>query len=112
VPARQARYLPRNGRSSSQTFGQALIGLVHSTGTLVQGSNSGAADAGAAFAANLGGGLDLGVNQRFSLRLIEAGYQVTTFDNGVNNHLNILRIGAGVAIHFGNRSRLRNTFRQ
>ena len=56
--------------------------------------------------------LDLGVNQRFSLRLIEAGYQVTTFDNGVNNHLNILRIGAGVAIHFGNRSRLRNTFRQ
>ena len=56
--------------------------------------------------------LDLGVNQRFSLRLTEADYLVTTFDNGVNNHLNILRIGAGVAIHFGNRSRLRNTFRQ
>jgi hypothetical protein len=89
------------GRSSSHTFGQALIGLAHSSGAFIQGSNPGATNAGAAFAAHLGGGLDLGVNRRFSLRLIGAGYLATTFDNGVNNRQNILRIGAGVAIHFG-----------
>jgi peptidoglycan-associated lipoprotein len=95
-----ARYLPRLGRSPLQPFGQALIGLAHSTGTLVQGSNPGATNAGAAFAANLGGGLDLRASPRFSVRLIEADYLVTTFDNGVNNHQNNLRIGAGLVMRF------------
>jgi peptidoglycan-associated lipoprotein len=98
-----ARYLPKLGRSPVQPFGQALIGLAHSTGTLVQGANPAAANAGAAFAANLGGGLDLRANPRFSVRLIEADYLLTTFDNGTNNHQNNLRIGAGVVIHFGKR---------
>ena len=94
------RYLPKLGHSPVQPFGQALIGLAHSSGTLVQGSNPGAGNAGAAFAANLGGGLDLHANRRFSLRLIDADYLVTTFDNGSNNHQNNLRISAGVIIHF------------
>lgn len=32
-----------------------------------------------AFAANLGGGLDLRANRRILFRLIEAGYLITTF---------------------------------
>jgi peptidoglycan-associated lipoprotein len=94
------RYAHRFGHSPLQPFGQALIGLAHSSGTLVQGSNPGAANAGAAFAANLGGGLDLRASRRFSIRLVEAGYLLTTFDNGSNNHQNNLRINAGVVIHF------------
>ena len=95
-----ARYLPRLGRSPVQPYGQALVGLAHSSGTLVQGTNPAAQNAGAAFAANVGGGLDLRASPHFSVRLVEADYLVTTFDNGVNNHQNNLRIGAGVVLRF------------
>jgi peptidoglycan-associated lipoprotein len=94
------RYLPPMGRSSLQPFGQGLAGVAHSSGSLVQGSNSATANAGAAFAANFGGGLDWRMNPRFSVRLVEADYLLTTFDNGSNNHQNNLRIGAGVVLHF------------
>ena len=88
------------GRSSWQPFGQVLVGIAHSSGTLVQGKNSVASNAPAAFAANIGGGLDLHATRRFSVRLIQADYIVTTFDNGVNDHQNNLHLGAGVVLHF------------
>ena len=96
------RYLPRLGRSSLQPFGQVLVGLAHSSGTLVQGSSPGSGNAGAAFATNIGGGLDLRASPRFSFRLMEAYYLLTTVDNGSNNNQNNLRIGAGVVIRLGN----------
>jgi hypothetical protein len=34
------------------------------------------------------------------MRLVEADYLVTTFDNGANNHQNNLRIGAGLVMRF------------
>jgi peptidoglycan-associated lipoprotein len=98
-----ARYLPMASHSLWQPFGQAFIGLAHSTGTIVQGTNPGAANAGAAFAANLGGGLDLRAGSQISIRLIEADYLLTTFDNGSNNHQNNIRIGAGIVFRLGNR---------
>jgi outer membrane immunogenic protein len=94
------RYLPPVHHRPLQPFGQILAGLAHSSGTLVEGSNPGAANASAAFAANIGGGLDLKANRRFAIRLFEADYLVTTFDNGFNNHQNNLRIGAGVVMRF------------
>jgi peptidoglycan-associated lipoprotein len=94
------RYIPHFHTSSLQPFGQAMLGIAHSSGTLVQAPNAGSANSGAAFAANLGGGLDLSASRRFSIRLIEADYLLTTFNNGVNNRQNNLRIGAGVVIHF------------
>ncbi len=94
------RYLPPVGHSSFQPFGQVLAGVAHSSGTLVQGSQSATTNAGAAFAGNFGGGVDLHANQRFSIRLVEADYLLTTFDNGSNDHQNNLRISAGVVIHF------------
>jgi len=92
------RYLPRLGHSPLKPFGQLLVGAAHTSGSLVSGQA--AANAGAAFAANLGGGLDLRASQRFSFRLIEADYLVTTIDNGSNNHQNNLRLGAGVVLRF------------
>jgi hypothetical protein len=35
------------------------------------------------------------------VRLIDADYLLTTFDNGSNNHQNNLRISAGVVVHIG-----------
>jgi len=95
-----ARYLPPIHNAHIQPFGQVLLGLVHSSGTLVEGSNPGAANAGEAFAANIGGGLDLKANRRFAIRLIEADYLLTTVDNSSNNHQNNLRISAGVVMRF------------
>jgi peptidoglycan-associated lipoprotein len=97
------RYLPLSAHSVWQPFGQVLIGVAHSSGTLVQGPNPAAANAGAAFAANIGGGLDVRTGSQFSIRLIEADYLPTTFDNGSNNHQNNFRIGAGVVFRLGNR---------
>jgi peptidoglycan-associated lipoprotein len=97
------RYLLPVHHSRVQPFGQVLAGLVHSSGTVVEGSNPGAANAGAAFASNIGGGLDLKANRRFAIRLIEADYLLTTVDNSSNNHQNNLRISAGVVIRFGNK---------
>jgi len=95
------RYMPLIGHTRLKPYGQLLAGIAHSNGSLVEGSNPGAANAGAAFAANFGGGLDLRANHRFSLRLVEADYLLTTFDNGTNNHQNNLRLGAGIVVRFG-----------
>ena len=97
------RYTPRPAHSSLRPFGQALIGVAHSSGSLVKGQGPVVSNAGAAFAANLGGGLDLSLNHRFSVRLIEADYLLTTFDNASNNRQNNLRLGAGVVVRFGRR---------
>ena len=94
------RYLPRFVRSPLRPFGQVLVGLAHSSGSLVQRQTPDASSAGEAFAANLGGGLDLRIDRRFSLRLVEADYLVTTFDNGDNDHQNTLRLSAGAVFHF------------
>src|ERR1700683_89853 len=53
------RYRPRLDRWPLLPFGQLLLGVAHSSGSLVQGQYSLASNAAAAFAANLGGGLDL-----------------------------------------------------
>jgi hypothetical protein len=94
------RYVHRLGNSALRTYGQALVGLAHASGPLVQRQNPGAVNAGTAFASNFGGGVDFRASQRFSLRLIEADYLLTTLDNGANNRQNNMRIGLGLVITF------------
>jgi hypothetical protein len=48
----------------------------------------------------MGGGLDLRVNRRFSVRLAEVDYLLTTVHNDTNNHQNNLRISAGAILRF------------
>lgn len=95
-----ARYRLRLGHPPLHAFGQILAGVAHSSGSLVGGQNPSVPNAGAAFAANAGGGLDLHATRRFSLRLVEADYLVTTFNNGDNDHQNNLRLSTGVVFHF------------
>jgi outer membrane immunogenic protein len=96
------RYLHTLGHSRLQGYGQALLGVVHSSGTLLPAPSPGVtSNAGATLAADLGGGLDLRINHRFSLRLAEVDYMVTTFNNSVNNRQNHLRISSGVVVRFG-----------
>jgi peptidoglycan-associated lipoprotein len=95
-----ARYRPRLRNSPLQPFAQVLVGLGHAGGSLVTGQNPSVGNADAAFAAIAGGGLDLRINRRLSLRLVDADYLATTFQNGVNDHQNNIRLSAGLAFHF------------
>lgn len=94
------RYVPRIGHSSLQPFAQVTVGLAHASGKLVGPGTPGAINAGGAFAANMGGSLDVRANRRFSVRLAEVDYLLTTVHNNTNNHQNDLRISAGVVVRF------------
>jgi outer membrane immunogenic protein len=94
------RYTPRFRNSHLRPFAQVLAGVAHSSGTLVDGPDSAVSNSGAAFAGLAGGGLDLRASRHFAIRLVEADYLVTTFDNLGNDHQNILRIGAGLIYRF------------
>jgi outer membrane immunogenic protein len=99
------RYRPGFSLGPVVPFGHVLAGGAHAGGTLVSGKTPAAADSSVVFASNVGGGLDLILRpeSHFSLRLVEADYLVTLFHNGQNDHQNMLRLSAGVVIHFGRR---------
>lgn len=92
------RYSPHIHAWRVQPWGQVLVGGAHASGSLVESGSS--STGGGAFASLVGGGLDLHVTHRLSIRIIEADYLVTTFDNGDNDHQNNTRIGAGWVVHF------------
>jgi outer membrane immunogenic protein len=91
VPAHLGQFAP---------FGEALVGVAHASGSLVQAPNPGASNAGAALAAQAGGGLDLNTSPRFALRLVEADYLFTGFNNSADNHQNNVRLAAGIILRF------------
>jgi outer membrane immunogenic protein len=94
------RYAPGFGHSALKPFGQVLVGLAHSSGTLVSGQGTSVENSDVAFSSIIGGGVDWRLNGRWSIRLAEADYLLTTFDNGGNNHQNNLRINTGVVVRF------------
>jgi len=81
-------------------FAQVLLGGVHASGSLAPGS-SGLPGSANAFGMIAGGGLDISLTRHIALRAFEADYYLTRFDNGVNDHQNNLRLGAGLMIRFG-----------
>ncbi|MGB7134558.1 MAG: hypothetical protein WBD46_04695 [Acidobacteriaceae bacterium] len=94
------RYTPAFGASRFHPFAQAMAGIAHASQSLVSGSGASVPNANAAFAADLGGGVDLDLNRRFRIRLAQADYLLTTFDNGSNDHQNNLRLSSGLVFRF------------
>jgi outer membrane immunogenic protein len=94
------RYTPAFGASRFHPFAQITAGVAHASQDLVSGSGTPVPNAGASFAADLGGGIDFDLNHRFRVRLAQASYLVTTFDNGSNNHQNNLRLSSGLVFRF------------
>jgi outer membrane immunogenic protein len=92
----------REVRSHFSPFAQVVVGGAHASGSMAPG-NSGIPGSSNAFAMAAGGGIDLEFSRIFGLRLFQADYYYTRFPNGVNDHQNNLRIGAGVVVRFGNR---------
>ena len=54
-----------------------------------------------AFATALGGGLDLNINKHVGIRIFQAEYLLTRFNDGRDNKQNNLRASAGLVLHFG-----------
>jgi outer membrane immunogenic protein len=95
-----ARYQFRLAHSPLHPFGQILAGAAHGSGSLVDGQNPSVSNSGGTFAGSAGGGVDLNITHRLSIRLVEADYLATTFNNGDNDHQNNLRLSTGVVFHF------------
>jgi len=94
-----ARYrLPQpwlHGKHKPQPFAQILLGAGHAGGGV-----AGVGDASFGFATRIGGGVDVPVSPRFSLRAVQIDYYLTTFANATNDHQNNLLVGAGFVFHW------------
>jgi peptidoglycan-associated lipoprotein len=94
------RYLLPVHHFPIQPYVQVLFGAARASGSLVNGKTPASIDRSAEFATNFGGGADLRINPTFSIRLAEADYLLTTFNNGVNDHQNNTRLSSGIVLHF------------
>jgi len=78
-------------------FAQTLFGVAHASGSGfgISGTNN-------AFAASFGGGVDLKLTRRFSLRPAQVEYLLTRFPETTNSRetQNNLRVSTGVLFHF------------
>lgn len=83
-----------HGAHRVQPFAQILVGVAHAGG-----GATGIADGTSRFAAHAGGGLDVPVSRRFSVRG-QVDYFATTFANATNDHQNNVLIGAGIVYHW------------
>lgn len=83
-------------------FGHVLVGGAHANGSMAPG-NPGIPGSSNAFAMAVGGGVDITISRLFAIRMIQADYYYTRFENGVNSRQNNLRLGAGVFVRFGSR---------
>jgi outer membrane immunogenic protein len=92
----------RNTNARLSPFIQAVAGGAHAGGSMAPG-NSGIPGSSNAFAMAAGGGIDLRLSEHFAFRVIQADYYYTRFPNGVNDHQNNLRVGAGLVVRFGSR---------
>jgi peptidoglycan-associated lipoprotein len=81
-------------------FGEALAGFSHASGALAP-SNSFSGASSNTFATAIGGGLDYNVSHAVVIRIVQADYFLTTFQNEADHHQNNLRLGAGIAFRFG-----------
>jgi outer membrane immunogenic protein len=91
-----------NSRRRLAPFVKALAGMSHGSGELTPQSD-GAAASQNTFALSAGGGADFALLPQLSVRLIDAEYLYTRFNNGTNDHQNNLSLAAGFVIRLGNR---------
>jgi outer membrane immunogenic protein len=83
------------GARSPQPFAQVLLGAGHSGG-----GEAGIGDSSYAFAARMGGGVDLPLSSRFAVRIIQIDYYLTHFANADNTRHHNLLVGAGIVLHW------------
>jgi hypothetical protein len=86
-------------------FGQFLLGGAHNSGGLTSGT-TGLTGSGNAFAMTFGGGVDVLLRSRVTLRALQVDYFLTGFANGSKNNQNSIRIGTGIVFNLWPKNRL------
>jgi len=81
---------------------QALFGVAHGSDSYFP-TSTGYTTSSSVFDVTAGGGVDINLDRRFAVRIIEAQYMHTSFANGSNNEQNNLMLGAGIVFKFGER---------
>ena len=89
--------LGHGGKASKamSLYGELLAGEANAFNSVFPGSSD-AADHANSFALTTGGGLNLKMHKRLSLRLVEAHWLRTTLPNNQNDLQNSLQLGAGL----------------
>jgi outer membrane immunogenic protein len=83
-------------------FGQVLVGAAHADGSLYAKGSASSGSA-TAFASSIGGGADVTLTPRISLRVVQVDYLLTLLPNGVNDRQNNLSVSTGIVFHVGRR---------
>jgi hypothetical protein len=93
------RYTWSPAHRKTSLFGQCLVGEVNAFHSVFPSPN-GAIDSTDGLALQLGGGVNLALSPRLSLRALEATWLRTQLPNGATNVQNNLQLGSGFAFHF------------
>jgi hypothetical protein len=80
-------------------YGQGLIGEANGFRSIFPTTTGSQAEANG-FAAQVGGGVDYRLSDRFAIRMLDAGWLRTQLPNGTDNVQNTLRLGAGIVLRF------------
>ena len=80
-------------------YGQALIGEANGFRSIFPATTGSQPDANG-FAAQVGGGVDYRLSDRFAIRVLDAGWARTQLPNSTDNVQNTLRLGAGIVLRF------------
>jgi outer membrane immunogenic protein len=81
-------------------FGESMFGGSMGSGTLY-GPNATTSGTASGFSLGAGGGVDLNVSRRISVRVLQADYVLTRMPNFFDNTQNNLRFNFGLVFHFG-----------
>jgi outer membrane protein OmpA-like peptidoglycan-associated protein len=81
-------------------FGEVLIGGAHGSDSYFPSGTTYSTTA-TSIAVSAGGGLEVGLNRRLSVRAFDVQYLKTQFPNGTNNSQNHLDASAGIVFKFG-----------
>ena len=85
-----------------QLFGEGLFGAAHAFASVIP-SSSGVINSTNVFAVQVGGGVNVSINKRFGLRLLQVDYVRTALPNNTTNEQDDLHLGFGAVCHFGSR---------
>jgi hypothetical protein len=80
-------------------YGQGLIGEANGFRSIFPANTGSQPDANG-FAAQVGGGIDYRLSNRFAIRALDAAWSRTQLPNSTDNVQNNLRLGAGVVLRF------------
>ncbi len=81
-------------------FGQALVGTAFAFNTVIPIATGPATNSDTSLAVQVGGGVNLRLSPRFSLRALDADWLRTQMSNSTTNVQNNIRLGAGVDFRF------------